>query len=102
VVEVLRPRPPPSGIESYESRGSAGGDRGDVGRPAIAFAKFYCQGILITDRPRLAALLFLDALGSRNFTVSLQFVYALDATDIVGSKESVPSRIRSVRLGEAL
>jgi hypothetical protein len=34
------PRPPPSGIESSEPRGSAG-ERGDVGRPAIAFAKFY-------------------------------------------------------------
>ena len=45
-------------------------------------------------------LLLLDVLDSRIFIVSL--IYTLYATDIVGSKQFVPSRIRSVMLGAAL
>ena len=71
-----------------------------AGRPLPLPSSTICQGILITNKSWLLPLLLLDVLDSRNFIVSL--VYTLYATDIVGSKQFVPSRIRSVMLGAAL
>ena len=66
-------------IKSYEPQGSVGGD---VGQPAIAFAKFYYMSRYFNhNRSWLLPLLLLDVLDSRNFIVSL--IYTLYATDIV-------------------
>jgi hypothetical protein len=55
VLETLRPLQPLSEIMSYEPQGSVGGDCGDVGQPAIAFAKFYYMSRYFNHKQILTA-----------------------------------------------
>ena len=58
MLEALRPLQPLSEIKSYEPQGSVGGDCGDVGRLAIAFAKFYYMSRYFSHKLIMAAACF--------------------------------------------